>query len=135
MLSFQVEFTFKQGFGKPGEQIVSIAENEKASLLMIGSRGHGWLARTILGSVSNYVIHHTSIPVLICKDYEKMEWRPSISSLCVLHEYILCKIATKPNQQNVQFVEIMWFVKFLTSLFNIVSYVRPGVFLKVSDVF
>lgn len=68
-----VEFTFKQGFGKPGEQIVSIAENEKASLLMIGSRGHGWLARTILGSVSNYVIHHTSIPVLICKDYEKME--------------------------------------------------------------
>lgn len=65
-----VQFTFKQRYGKPGEEIVKTAEEEKASLLMVGSRGHGWLRKTILGSVSHYVLHHTSIPILVCKNFE-----------------------------------------------------------------
>ncbi|XP_071175862.1 universal stress protein in QAH/OAS sulfhydrylase 3'region-like [Mytilus edulis] len=68
-----VDFQFRLVYGHPGEQIVKVAEEEKASLVMVGSRGHGWLRRTILGSVSNYVIHHTSIPVLLCKNMEPLE--------------------------------------------------------------
>lgn len=72
-IQLQVDFQFRLVYGQPGEQIVKVAEEEKASLVMVGSRGHGWLRRTILGSVSNYVIHHTSIPVLLCKNMEPLE--------------------------------------------------------------
>jgi nucleotide-binding universal stress UspA family protein len=52
--------------GKAGEAIVHMAEEEKAILIVTGSRGLGKIRRTILGSTSDYVMHHTNIPVMIC---------------------------------------------------------------------
>ncbi|RMX39480.1 universal stress protein Slr1101-like [Pocillopora verrucosa] len=61
---------FRVEQGKPGEKICEIALKEKATLIVLGSRGSGLIRRTVLGSVSNYVIHHTKIPVILCpKDY------------------------------------------------------------------
>jgi K+-sensing histidine kinase KdpD len=54
--------------GKAGEAILRIAEEENASLIVIGTRGQGVVRRTILGSVSDYVLHHAHIPVLVCHD-------------------------------------------------------------------
>ncbi|XP_048257558.1 universal stress protein in QAH/OAS sulfhydrylase 3'region-like [Haliotis rufescens] len=51
-------------YGTPGEVIV---EEEKADLIITGTRGLGSIRRTFLGSVSDYVVHHSNVPVLICR--------------------------------------------------------------------
>ncbi|KAL8610262.1 hypothetical protein ACOMHN_038957 [Nucella lapillus] len=43
---------------KPGEAIISVAEESRANIVIMGSRGLGTIRRTFLGSVSEYVIHH-----------------------------------------------------------------------------
>lgn len=53
--------------GNPGEIIVSIAQEENATMIVTGTRGLGKLRRTILGSVSDYIVHHSLVPVLVCK--------------------------------------------------------------------
>lgn len=52
-------------FGKPGELICHKAKEEVADLIIMGTRGQGKIRRTILGSVSDYVLHHAHCPVLI----------------------------------------------------------------------
>uniref|UniRef100_A0A1I8HMD3 Usp domain-containing protein n=3 Tax=Macrostomum lignano TaxID=282301 RepID=A0A1I8HMD3_9PLAT len=49
----------------PGQSIVDLAEEENVELIIMGSRGQGLLRRTFLGSVSDYVLHHTHRPVLV----------------------------------------------------------------------
>lgn len=58
---------FRTGQGKPGEVICKIADEEKASLIVVGTRGLGTIRRTLLGSVSDYIIHHAHVPVLVCR--------------------------------------------------------------------
>lgn len=63
----QIDGKFRTGQGKPGELLIHIAKEENASMIITGSRGLGKIRRTILGSVSDYVIHHSHVPVLVCK--------------------------------------------------------------------
>ncbi|XP_062579751.1 universal stress protein YxiE-like [Saccostrea cucullata] len=51
--------------GNPGEQITKKAEELGVSMVIIGSRGLGTIRRTIMGSVSDFVLHHSHIPVVI----------------------------------------------------------------------
>ena len=53
--------------GNISDNIIRIAENEKADLIVIGERGLGAVARFFLGSVANKVSHHAKCPVLIVK--------------------------------------------------------------------
>lgn len=55
----------KQLVGDPGEQIVQAAVKEGADFIITGSRGLGTIRRTFLGSVSDYVVHHSPVPVLV----------------------------------------------------------------------
>ncbi|XP_057292819.1 universal stress protein YxiE-like [Hydractinia symbiolongicarpus] len=48
-----------------GHSICQIAMKEKATHIIIGQRGLGMFRRNLLGSVSDYVIHHSNIPVTI----------------------------------------------------------------------
>ena len=63
----QLTGKFRTGQGKPGEVICKIAEEEKAVLIITGTRGLGKVRRTLLGSVSDYIIHHSKVPVLVCR--------------------------------------------------------------------
>jgi len=54
-------------YGKPGEMIVEVAEKKDVTAIVMGTRGMGKLARTFLGSVSNYVLNHAPCPVLVCR--------------------------------------------------------------------
>ena len=58
--------------GSPGYVLVDLVERSGAQLLVIGSRGLGRLGRAILGSVSDYVLHHVDIPVCICAEHAQL---------------------------------------------------------------
>ena len=51
--------------GPPGKEICKAATEEEAIFIVMGSRGAGTVRRTILGSVSDYVIHHADMPVIV----------------------------------------------------------------------
>ncbi|XP_064649508.1 uncharacterized protein LOC135501365 [Lineus longissimus] len=51
---------------KPGCGILQVAEEENAVLIVTGSRGMGRKRRTVLGSVSHYILLHSKIPVVVC---------------------------------------------------------------------
>ncbi|XP_062591009.1 stress response protein NhaX-like [Saccostrea cucullata] len=61
-----------QGEGNPGHDIIHKAKEKKADMIVTGSRGMGKLRRTFMGSVSDFLVHHSHIPVLVCK-HEKHE--------------------------------------------------------------
>jgi nucleotide-binding universal stress UspA family protein len=67
VIIFKITGKIKTATGKPGEIIVNTAKTEKASLIVIGSRGLSKLKRTLVGSVSDFVLHHAHCPVCICK--------------------------------------------------------------------
>jgi nucleotide-binding universal stress UspA family protein len=51
--------------GEPGVAICETARNWGADLIVMGRRGHQGLKEVVLGSVSNYVLHHAPCSVLI----------------------------------------------------------------------
>jgi nucleotide-binding universal stress UspA family protein len=53
--------------GNAADEIVSLADNRDADLVIVGSRGHGALAGALLGSVSLEIVQHASVPVLVAK--------------------------------------------------------------------
>jgi nucleotide-binding universal stress UspA family protein len=52
--------------GKPAELIVEVAKKEEVSQIVMGTRGSGVLRRTLMGSISDYVLHHAHCPVTVC---------------------------------------------------------------------
>ncbi|XXG80603.1 hypothetical protein AAC387_Pa09g1430 [Persea americana] len=42
-------------------------EKHRASVLVVGSRGHGKIKRAVLGSVGDYCVHHAHCAVMIVK--------------------------------------------------------------------
>ena len=59
----QTEFT--QVSGNPGPAICKLAKTWNADLIMVGSHGRKGLNEMLMGSVSNYVVHHAPCSVLV----------------------------------------------------------------------
>ncbi|MDP9474464.1 MAG: universal stress protein [Actinomycetota bacterium] len=51
--------------GRPAEEIIALAEELDADLVVVGSRRAGRIKRLITGSVSEHVVHRASCPVLV----------------------------------------------------------------------
>jgi nucleotide-binding universal stress UspA family protein len=54
--------------GRAEEEIVELAEEIGAGLIVMGSRGHSRLRRALLGSVSDAVVRHAHCPVTIVRE-------------------------------------------------------------------
>lgn len=50
-----------------GESLISYAAEQKADLIVIGTRGRSGLKRLVLGSVASAVVAHASCPVLVVR--------------------------------------------------------------------
>jgi nucleotide-binding universal stress UspA family protein len=61
-----VEYDYKTG--DPSAQICAAAKSWGADLILIGRRGRTGLSEIILGSVSNYVVHHAHCSVLVVQE-------------------------------------------------------------------
>ena len=51
--------------GHPTDVILSATNEEECDVIVLGSRGKGFLAQTLLGSVSNAVLRHARKPVFV----------------------------------------------------------------------
>ncbi len=56
-----------------GETICEVAARKHVSMVVMGTRGMGVVRRTILGSVSDYVLHHAHSSVMICRQNDSEE--------------------------------------------------------------
>jgi nucleotide-binding universal stress UspA family protein len=54
--------------GRPDVEIVGLADELGAGLIVLGSRGLGSLRRALMGSVSDSVVRHAHCPVLVVRE-------------------------------------------------------------------
>ncbi len=62
-----IVFNKKIDFGDPAFMIVKFAKSLNYDIIVIGSRGQSGIKDLFLGSVSNYVLHKSTSPVIIVK--------------------------------------------------------------------
>jgi nucleotide-binding universal stress UspA family protein len=60
-----VNTEFAQITGRPNSTICEFAQSCHADVIVIGRRGHSGLQEMLLGSVSNYVVHHALCSILL----------------------------------------------------------------------
>lgn len=60
-------FERKIDFGDPGYKITKFAESLNFDIIILGTRGMSGIKEKFFGSVSNYVVHKSSVPVMIVK--------------------------------------------------------------------
>ncbi len=51
--------------GRTVETIVEFARRHDSAFIVVGQHGHGLMHRVILGSISQGVVHHSSVPVVV----------------------------------------------------------------------
>jgi len=56
--------------GRPSEEIVKVAREWSADLLVIGSHGRGGMQRALLGSVAETVMRHAPCPLVVVRSKE-----------------------------------------------------------------
>jgi len=61
----------EEGIITVAEEIVSLAEEIGAGLIVVGSRGVGGIRRALMGSVSDSVVRHAHCPVLMVRKEEQ----------------------------------------------------------------
>jgi nucleotide-binding universal stress UspA family protein len=53
--------------GASGQMIIHVAGEVNADVIVVGSHGRGWFKRVVIGSISEYVVHHSEVPVLVVR--------------------------------------------------------------------
>jgi nucleotide-binding universal stress UspA family protein len=53
--------------GRPDREIVALAEELGAGLIVMGGRGLGGMKRALMGSVSDFVVRNARCPVLVAR--------------------------------------------------------------------
>lgn len=56
--------------GDPAQAIINYAEDSNVDLIALSTRGHSGLGRAVFGSVADYVLRQSKLPVLVIKPKE-----------------------------------------------------------------
>jgi nucleotide-binding universal stress UspA family protein len=59
--------------GSTWSTIVDVAKDRGAEAIVIGARGHSGVRSLLLGSVSNGVVHHARVPVLVMPGHDQQD--------------------------------------------------------------
>jgi len=59
--------------GDPAERIVSFAEKQNIDMIVVGSLGKGEFERLVIGSVSEKVVRHAKVPVLVVREQSEQK--------------------------------------------------------------
>ncbi|KAJ2129139.1 hypothetical protein IW136_005920, partial [Coemansia sp. RSA 678] len=51
--------------GNPKEVLVASSNVKKPTMIIMGTHGRGTVKRFLMGSVAEYVLHHSTIPVVV----------------------------------------------------------------------
>jgi nucleotide-binding universal stress UspA family protein len=62
-----IKASFVAKVGPPADALVTLAAKGRYDLIIMGSHGHGSLAKLVLGSVANKVLANTDTPVLLVR--------------------------------------------------------------------
>ena len=60
-----IPYTTHWAVGNPGVEIVKAAKKDKAQMIVMGTHGHGLVARALMGSVAQRVLADCDLPVLL----------------------------------------------------------------------
>ena len=64
----EIEFSdivLEDNYKSPGYMICELAKKKAATVIVMGQRGLGAVSRAFLGSTSDYVLHHSNVPVIV----------------------------------------------------------------------
>lgn len=61
------EFDVVVESGSPHARVVAIADDRKASLIVVAAKSHGALERLLLGSTADQIVRHARTPVLVAR--------------------------------------------------------------------
>lgn len=53
--------------GPVGESIITYADSNKVNLIAIATHGHGGLKRAVFGSVADFILRNSTLPMLVIK--------------------------------------------------------------------
>ena len=59
--------------GDPAERIVNFAEEQNVDMIVVGSHGIGGFERLVIGSVSEKVVRHAKVPVLVVREQSEQK--------------------------------------------------------------
>jgi nucleotide-binding universal stress UspA family protein len=63
-----VGFTHRLTMGDPAGEIVRIAEEEQATMIVLGTHGRTGMTRLLMGSVAEAVVRRAPCPVLVYRE-------------------------------------------------------------------
>ncbi len=73
-----IKSTYEVVTGDPGDKIVEYAEDNKISLIAMSTHGRTGLARWVLGSVADKVLHGATMPTLLVRSPKMIVPRPKV---------------------------------------------------------
>lgn len=62
-----IKITTLTAFGNPASKVLDIIEQEKADFVVMCTHGMSATKRFLIGSVTNKVVHHSKVPVLVVR--------------------------------------------------------------------
>jgi nucleotide-binding universal stress UspA family protein len=71
-----IKSTYEVVTGDPADKIVEYAEDEKVSLIAMSTHGRTGLARWVLGSVADKVLHGARMPILLVRSPKMVIHKP-----------------------------------------------------------
>lgn len=61
----KTEFVIADDYHTTGQVICQVAKDRGVEAIFLGQRGLGMVSRALLGSTSDYVVHHSTVPIIV----------------------------------------------------------------------